>query len=126
MMKEIKFLLVSFINIMEKVVKVMLGDLMLLIVALIIGFFYDPAVKRQSTSCITINDNIVSISQNDNIIKDDTAILIKDKLLKIYNSDIDNKREKIISLLIELDRLEETDIFFESNDYIRSYIFNTA
>jgi len=52
------------------------------------------------------------------------ADYIKSSLVITYESDIPDKRERIVELLILLNRIEETDSFLERYDHIRDYIFS--
>ena len=54
------------------------------------------------------------------------ADYIKSSLVITYESDIPDKRERIVELLILLNRVEETDSFLERYDHIREYIFSMA
>lgn len=94
-------------------------DLILLIVALIIGMIYDVTMNN-STHCV---DSYIG---RENIIKSPrivTSDIIKERLIQIYNSNIMDKRERIVSLLIQLD---DPDEFYEDHDYIREFIFNST
>ena len=52
------------------------------------------------------------------------ADYIKSSLVITYESDIPDKRERIVELLILLNRIEDTDSFLERYDHIREYIFS--
>lgn len=82
--------------------------------------FYRPAIRQPEMQNEIIRNNHYETSI------DLTAELIKNRLLWTYNSDILNKREKIVSLLIQLERFEDTDIFFEKYGYVREYIFDST
>lgn len=96
-------------------------DLIFLIVAIIIGMIYNATMNESTSYVEIINDN-KSIAYSKVI----TAEVIKDRLIQVYHSDIVDKREKIVSLLLQLERLEEPDDFFSEYDHIREFIFNTT
>ena len=77
--------------------------------------------SREEIKAIEIIENPIS-NQNNQVIK--LADILKSKVCEIYESEAENKRERIVRLLIQLERLEDIDEFFEERDYIRSYIFN--
>ena len=100
----------------------MLTELMYLLVAVIIGLCLNRNEQLESTETVS-NYRNTSFETSKNY----TTDLVKERLIQVYNCDnIENKREKIVGLLLQLERLEDTDIFFEEHDYIRSYIFNAT
>lgn len=101
-------------------------DLLYLLIAVLFSVCYNPMTKPIPQPVTLRREIESSIIRESNVITNSTAQFIKQRLIEIYNSDSENKREKIIGLLLQLNEVEDTDIFFEKNDYIRSYIFNSA
>lgn len=104
-------------------------DLLFILAAVILSVCYDimmkPSLNPQQDIYVPIDKN-EPVESSYNKARDLTANTIKERLLNIINSDISDKREKIISLLIQLERLEDPDMFIQENEHIRSYIFNTC
>lgn len=98
-------------------------ELLFLFIAVLLSICYGNDTKSSQPVLLDKNISLNSNPEFNVVSYDKTATMVKERLIQIYNSDIEGKREKIIGLLMQLDRLEDTDIFFEANDHIRSYIF---
>lgn len=95
-------------------------DLLYLLIAALISLWYKPLSKQPELQTESIQNNFVDTSENR------TGDIIKNRILWIYNSESINKREKIVSLLVQLEKIEDTDIFFEKYEYVREYIFDST
>ena len=99
---------------------VSMEDLIFLMIAIMIGIIYNTMMRESEMQ----HDGFHI--ENYNVSNTVTADVIKNRLIGVYNSDVIDKREKIVSLLIQLEKLEDTDNFFMKYDHIRSYIFNST
>lgn len=97
-------------------------DLLFLLIATLISLFYDFKTRQPEMQTTEAVQNIYCYESP----QINTADLIKNRLLWTYHGEVSNKREKIVSLLLQLEKLEDTDIFFVKYDYIREYIFNST
>lgn len=100
-----------------------MGNLIIFIVALI-GALTCNILMTPKTQLII--QNVETDLFNKIPMESIMANAIKIRLIALYYSNVEYKREKIVSLLIELEKLEEPDIFYEKHDYVRSYIFNMS
>lgn len=96
--------------------------LIYLLIAILLSACYD--IMMNTTTDKRTEKSIVPVQESLRIAEHKTASIIKERLLQIYHSEIDDKREKITRLLVQLERVEDPDVFFDENDHIRSYIFN--
>lgn len=68
----------------------------------------------------------IEMDYNEDCNNDNDADYIQSSLVITYESDIPDKRERIVELLILLNRVGDTDSFLEKYDHIREYIFSMA
>lgn len=98
-------------------------SLVYLLIAILLSTCYDIMMKStvKDKSDMSVKMNVSGYTESPEV---KTARIIKERLLKLYHSEIDDKRDKIVRLLVQLERVEDPDVFFSNNDHIRSYIFN--
>lgn len=96
-------------------------NLLCLIIVLVLGYLAENMNQKSNQQDNTHIENKSYI-----ITPTNTEEVIKRKLIKVYNSNAIDKRERIVRLLIQLEKLEDIDNFYENYDHIRSYIFTTS
>lgn len=104
----------------------------MLLIALVLSVCYDSLMKTTSVQTVqgvqsmSVKVPVTQVRRESNIVlaRDKTASMIKERISQIFYMDMEDKREKIISLLIQLERVEDPDTFLDKNECIRSYIFN--
>ena len=70
------------------------------------------------------NKNISMFQATNNVKTLDRSVVLKNQILKAYQSNVANKREVIIELLQQLHKFEDPGEFLEKNHFIQNYIFN--
>lgn len=97
-------------------------NLVYLIIVMVLGYLSEALLHKPVQHGNTHTEENVS----DIVITTNTEEVIKRKLIKLYNSNTVDKRERIVRLLIQLEKLEDIDNFYNEYDYIRSYIFTAS
>ena len=97
-------------------------NLLYLIIVMVLGYLSEALTHKPIQQRNTHIEETVSDILNPT----NTEEVIKRKLIKLYNSNAVDKRERIVRLLIQLEKLEDIDSFYSEYDYIRSYIFTTS
>lgn len=70
------------------------------------------------------NKNVSMLHTTNNVKTLDKSVVLKNQIIKAYQSNVTNKRELIIELLQQLHKFEDPGEFLEKNNYIQNYIFN--
>lgn len=99
-------------------------SLIYLLIAVLLSTCYDILMKPTSNKQSTLLYPEINTSIRNESSEIKTATIIKQRLLQIYHSEVEDKKDKIVRLLVQLERVEDPDVFFNDNDHIRSYIFN--
>lgn len=85
------------------------------VLVLILIWFLTP-LKTQNV--------VVNNVEQKKVVRIDIASVIKHNVLRVYHSNMNDKREQIVNLLRRLHDYEDPGNFLEQNSYIHEYIFN--